>query len=57
MDLSEPTDAVTIGVGVGAVVALLVYVANYPTLFAVGTGGFVAVVVAAVLFGRTLKPE
>ncbi|WP_277553320.1 hypothetical protein [Halobaculum limi] len=57
MDISEPTDALGVGVGVGAVAALLAYVAELPTVFALGTGGFVAIVVASVLLGRVLEFE
>ncbi|WP_435065601.1 hypothetical protein [Halobaculum sp. EA56] len=57
MDISEPTDALTVGVGVGAVVALVTFVAEFPLAFAVGTGGFAAIVVSAVLLGRTMEFE
>jgi len=55
MDISEPNDALAVGVGVGAVVALLVYVAEFSFVFAVGTGGFLAIAVSAVLLGRALE--
>ena len=57
MDISEPNDAVAVGAGVGAVAALLVYVAEFPFVFAIGTGGFLAIVVSAVLLGRTMEFE